>query len=235
LSDELLSFEDGFFCAYCSQSFPLDAFTRDQKEVTFVVCAECGHETALTDSNDGIVGYTCSCDNYVAIPFEDGIVHPLAIMELEWNEGIRTRGVPLAEPCFAIKCETASDWRVISIMQVLAKEKNGEFRYANSDENEALLAFDPTTGVYVGYLLWNEKEEYAVLNQLFVMPEQRRKGHAEALVKHWVAVHAKRIGEQFALESPNEYARALHLKLGHIRREGDGFMGVGGCVFYPSF
>jgi hypothetical protein len=116
-------------------------------------------------------------------------------------------------------------------MQVPAKESNSEFKFANKDENEALLAFDPITGAYIGYLVWYETEKYAILNQLFVVAEQRRKGHAEAIVKHWVGEHAKHVGEQFALESPNEYAIALHIKLGHIRRERDDLVGVGGCVF----
>jgi hypothetical protein len=86
----------------------------------------------------------------------------------------------------------------------------------------------------VGYLLWFEKDEYLILNQLFVMPGQRRQGHAESTVNHWVAAYAKSKGERFALESPNEHAIALHMKLGHIRRKDDNLIGVGGCVFLGS-
>ena len=99
------------------------------------------------------------------------------------------------------------------MLQVLAKEHNGEFRFAN-DENDALLVFDVGTAAYVGYLLWYHGQEYATLNQLFVVPEQRRKGAGSAMVTYWVENHAKRIGNKFALESPNDYAIALHLKLG---------------------
>jgi len=106
------------------------------------------------------------------------------------------------------------------------------FRFAN-DENDALLAFDPITRAYIGYLLWYKGDEFATLNQLFVLPEHRRKGYAESIVVHWVHNHARQIGEKFALESPNEQAFALHVKLGHVRREGDDFIGVG-CFFTSS-
>jgi GNAT superfamily N-acetyltransferase len=230
--DDLILVSDaGLRCFHCYHTFPRDAFKRAQKDVTFAVCAECSEEISLTPSSEGFVGFLCGCDNYVAIPFEDGILQPQEVMTLQWNEGLRERGTRLTENCSAAKCATERDWLVLALMQVLAKESNSEFKFGNKDDNEALLVFDPVTGVYVGYLLWYETEKYAMLNQLFVMPEQRRKGHAEAMVKHWVAEHAKHVGEQFALESPNEYAIALHIKLGHIRREGDYLVGVGGCVF----
>jgi GNAT superfamily N-acetyltransferase len=216
--------------------FSRDAFKRAKKEGTFAVCAGCSEEFPLTPASEGFVGYLCTCDNYVAIPFEDEVFQPREIMSLTWNEGFRERGTRLTERCSAVKCQTDQDWLVLALMQVTAKESNSEFKFGQQDENDALLVFDPVSSVYVGYLLWYEKNKtYATLNQLFVMPDERRKGHAEAMVKHWVADHAKRLGEKFALESPNEYAIALHMKLGHIRKEGDTFIGINGCCFAGGF
>jgi hypothetical protein len=115
------------------------------------------------------------------------------------------------------------------MLQALAKQTNGEFRFAN-DENNALIAFDIAIGAYLGYLLWYEDHDYATLNQLFVVPEERRKGCALSMVTYWVENHANRIANKFVLESPNEDAIALHLKLGHLRREGDQIVGVN-CLF----
>jgi len=225
---------DDFTCLHCDHTFPREAFKRTQKDVTFAVCAQCEHDLPLTLSSRGHVGYLCGCDNYVAVPFEGHLVQPDEIMTLEWNEGLRARGNPLTATCSASKCETDRDWQVMAVMQVSAKERNPEFKFADKDANKGLLLFDPVTSVYVGYLLWYEKKEFAILNQLFVVPGQRRKGHAEATVKYWLAEHARLLGEQFALESPNESAIALHMKLGHIRRERGYLVGVGGCVFVQA-
>jgi GNAT superfamily N-acetyltransferase len=234
--DVVLVSDAGLRCFHCEGEFPRNAFKHAKKEATFALCAGCSKEFPLTPASEGFVGYLCTCDNYVAIPFEDQLFQPQEIMSLKWNEGLRERGIRLTEQCSAVKCATDRDWQVLVLMQVTAKESNPEFKFGHQDENEALLVFDPVTGVYVGYLLWYERnKKYATLNQLFVMPEERRKGYAEAMVKHWVADHAKQIGEQFALESPNKYAVALHIKLGHIRKEGDTLVGINGCCFTSGF
>jgi hypothetical protein len=114
---------DGLTCMYCNTRSEQDLFTPAQKEVTFAICADCGTEIALTPANEGSVGYLCACDNYVAIPFGEGLVSPQEITELQWNEDIHARSIRLNVTCSATKCETDKDWQVIIIMQVTCPPK----------------------------------------------------------------------------------------------------------------
>jgi GNAT superfamily N-acetyltransferase len=229
LTEALFEFGNGARCFDCQRDFPFEDFKSAEKEETFAVCAECERDMALTPFRLGFIGYTCVCDNCVAVPFEDGLVQPQEILKLQWNEGIIKRGVRISETCSVAVGGTSKDWEVLKMLQVLAKKTNGEFRFAN-DENDALIAFDAKAGIYLGYVLWYEDNDHATLNQLFVVPEQRRKGYAASMVTYWVGNHAKQIAEKFGLESPNEHAIALHLKLGHLRQEGDQIVGVN-CFF----
>jgi hypothetical protein len=229
LHEVLFGSDNGFKCFNCKTTCLLEEFKQSEMEATFAVCAECDQEMALTPYREGFIGYLCRCGNCVAVPFENELVLPSDILRLEWNTALAARGVPLTKTCLVAVCETAKDREILKMLQVLAQEENGEFRLANS-ENDALLAFDARIGIYLGYVLWYNDIEYATLNQLFVVPEQRRRGHAASMVMYWVENHAKRIAEKFVLESPNEAAIALHLKLGHVRKEGDQIVGVN-CRF----
>ena len=46
--------------------------------------------------------------------------------------------------------------------------------------------------------------------------------------------HADKLNSKFGIEAPNENAIALHLKLGHIKAEGDSYFGVK-CFLVQSF
>jgi GNAT superfamily N-acetyltransferase len=229
----LLGFsEAGATCFQCDQVSPWEQFEAAQREETIATCAACGREMPLTDYCLSFVGYLCTCNNYIAIPFEGEFVQPHEILQLGWNEHLQDRGMRISVGCFAATCETPRDRQVLTILQTLAKEHNPEFKFAD-EKNRALLAFDPTGETYIGYLLWYEKKEYAILNQLFVMSDHRRRGNASAIVTHWVENYADKIADKFALESPNSHALEVHEKLGHIRREGEHFVGVR-CVFFSG-
>jgi GNAT superfamily N-acetyltransferase len=220
-------------CFHCNRDFPWDTFENAQQEETFATCAACGNEMPLTPYRLAFIGYLCTCNNYVAIPFEDQIFQPRELVTPGWNPGLRDRGTPLSTGCAVALCETARDKQVLTILQLIAKETNPEFRFAN-DENQALLAFDPFDGTYLGFLMYYNSEEYSILNQLFILDGFRRKGYASAVVTHWVEHYARRIAEQFAIESPNANAIALHLKLGHLREEGDNLIGVNCIILGPG-
>jgi hypothetical protein len=85
----------------------------------------------------------------------------------------------------------------------------------------------------LGFLVWTE-DEYAVLRQIFVVEDERRKGYAERLVTFWIKKYADRFHEKFGIEAPNEKAMNLHVKLGHVRIEGDLFVGIK-CFRVPGF
>ena len=77
----------------------------------------------------------------------------------------------------------------------------------------------------MGFLVWTEAD-YAVLRQIFIVEDERRKSFAQQMVTFWVGHHADRLNERFGIEAPNEKALSLHLKLGQIKAQGDSYVGV---------
>jgi hypothetical protein len=73
--------------------------------------------------------------------------------------------------------------------------------------------------------VWTE-DKFAALRQIFVVEDERRQGHAEKMLTFWIENYADRLHERFGIESPNERALSLHLKLGHLRVEGDSYVGI---------
>jgi hypothetical protein len=54
------------------------------------------------------------------------------------------------------------------------------------------------------------------------------------MVSYWVENFANKVADRFGIEEPNESALKLHAKLGHLRIEGSGAIGVK-CHFVQSF
>ena len=228
LTESIIGSHGLFECFSCNRKFRLDEFKQAEREETIAVCSECGKDVPLTPDSLANVGYLCNdCDNYVAIPFEDEFLHPRSILKLAWNEDLPGKGVCLADGFFVGECSSDKDWQVLTLLQVLAMEEDDRFKFATKGEYGAALAFDPGRGEYMGYVLgYVGDRDYATLNQIYVIPERRRRGFAEAMVKHWVASVADKLGDTFVIEAPNEAAINLHIKLGHIKREGGQTVGV---------
>src|SRR5438105_14710994 len=58
----------------------------------------------------------------------------------------------------------------------------------------------------LGFLVWTERvwtegvckdDEHAVLRQMFVVEDERRKGFAQQMVTHWVGQHADKLNPKF--------------------------------------
>lgn len=105
--------------------------------------------------------------------------------------------------------------------------------FHEESESSAGLYFDAKKGRYLGFLIWNIWHKYAVLRQLFTVPDERRKGYAGRVVDFWVKNYADKVADRFGIESPNDRALSLHLKLGHIKRDGKSFTGLK-CFSVPG-
>jgi GNAT superfamily N-acetyltransferase len=160
-------------------------------------------------------------------------VNPRTALRVDWNPTIITRGDPVGKNTSLVRIRTKRDLLVVRLLQVAAKEEDGRFLFCRENEQAAGLYVDQARGKYLGFIVWSEDDEHAVLRQIFIVSDERRKGLAEALVRFWVTRYAERISSTFGIEAPNEKAIALHLKLGHLVSEGDLVKGVK-CFFAPS-
>lgn len=225
-----------YSCFRCNKTFAMDAFGLVKRVRTVVVCANCDREVTLLPSTFGItgLGYICSdCSNYVAVLYGTHFVNPNAVLTLGWNPTVRRRGEPMSSGLSFVVCETMKDFLVLNVLQAIVKEEDSRFLFGRPNEHEAGLLLDSDRGRYLGFLVWTESE-YAVLRQMFIVEDERSKGLAQQMVTFWVEHYADRLNEKFGIEAPNEKALALHLKLRHIRAEGDSYVGIK-CFKVPSF
>lgn len=211
-------------------------FRESKRERTTVVCAKCGREVTLLPSTFGIagLGFICSgCHNYVAVLYGTHFVNPSAVLTAKWNPTVYRRAEPMASGLSFLVCKTMKDFLVLKVLQAIVKEEDSRFLFGRPNEHEAGLLLDFKRRKYLGFLVWTEGE-YAVLRQMFIVEDERRRGLAQQMVEFWVEHHADRLNERFGIEAPNEKALSLHLKLGHINAKGDSYVGVK-CFRVQSF
>lgn len=200
-------------------------------------CGGCGTEvplTAMTSALSGI-GYLCSkCNNYVAISYGNQAIHPAKALMPTWNHTIGKRGEPIDRGTLLTFCRTKRDYVVVTLLQVMAKEEDPRFMFVRDGEQSAGLLLSAGMEKYLGFLVWNVSEGHAILRQIFIVPEERRKGLASRMVTYWKERYADKVNSTFGIESPNEKAINLHHKLGHVRLERESVRGLK-CFFVSGF
>jgi ribosomal protein S18 acetylase RimI-like enzyme len=152
--------------------------------------------------------------------FEQNLHPPKSVFSLEWNSEIEKRSKNISEVLRMGRVETDKDLLIVHLMQSLAREEGEPFRSARLDEYGCCLALHAHRQLFVGYIMWSDDEKEATLRQIYIVPEERRRGLAAQLVTHWVHEYADRIGNRFAVESPNEKSVSLLVKLGFAALEG---------------
>jgi GNAT superfamily N-acetyltransferase len=223
-------------CFACNQSSPETAFARIKKKTVIARCAHCDAEVPFVPSTTGLIGPMCSdfaCSNYLAVAFGKAFLEPRTVLNTKWNSGLVGRAQRVSAGLLFACCRSKKDHAVLQMLQVLAKQDDPRFKFGDSNEFRSALCFDARRCKYFGFLIWTESKT-AVLHQLFVVRDERRKGIASKMVKFWIENYAKRLGERFGIEGPNEAALKLHVKLGHIKIRGSDAIGVK-CHFVPTF
>ena len=224
-------------CFSCHKRFPHRAFTPAKVRRIIAVCRECGADVPLTPSYFGIagLGYICSeCKSYVAIAYGMQTVNPTTVLQPAWNPGVRKRGELVSKNLVFTRCRTKKDYLIVQLLQAFVKEEDSRFLFVRDKEQSAGLYLDVAKRKYLGFLVWNKSDEHAILRQIFIVPHKRRKGLASRLVTFWIERYANKVNDTFGIESPNEKALNLHIKLGHVIQEGESVKGVK-CFLAPSF
>jgi hypothetical protein len=172
----------------------------------------------LVPKNSGWLGYICSnCQNYVAFLFRRRHIQPSTVLDPKWLKIRRSDLLLISEDILALDCQTEQQFFALNAVQVIAEEEESSFRSAHFGENQALLLLKPDPSDYIGYLVWSINS-HAVLNQIYVVPRERRNGRATAAVRYWVERYADGVNDIFHVESPNEKTRGVLLKLGYGKK-----------------
>ena len=220
-------------CFACDKKFPHDSFVQVRLRRKIVVCSRCSADVPLTPSYFGVVGlgYICSeCHSYVAVAYGMQAVNPTTVLKPNWNPIVWKRCEVVDKNTAFTVCRTRRDYLVVQLLQAMVKEEDSRFLFVREKDQLAGLYVDIARRKYLGFLVWNVADAHAVLRQVFIVPGERRRGLALRLVDFWVARYADKVNTTFGIESPNEKALNLHIKLGHIVQEGDSVRGVK-CFF----
>jgi GNAT superfamily N-acetyltransferase len=223
-------------CYGCDRQYPKESFGTAKVKRVVAECQECGSAVSLTPRNFCIngIGWMCSkCGNYVAVTYGVQAVQPGVALNPKWNPTIRKRADPVDRNIVLLRCRTKKDFLIVRLLQLAAKAEDPRFMFVRGEDQEGGLYFDTANRKYLGFIVCSEDDEHAVLRQIFIVPEERRKGLAEKLVTFWVKNYADRLNTTFGIEAPNEIAMNLHIKLGHAVREGGAVRGLK-CFFAPS-
>jgi hypothetical protein len=216
-------------CFSCHEKFPKDAFALTKVRRVVAECRECGADVPFTPNNYGFagLGYICSeCGNYVAVSYGMRTIDPSEALKPAWNPTMRERGERVDGTLVFTNCRSKKDYLIVKLLQAMAKEEESSFMFVRDDEHSVGILLDAMTGKYLGFVAWNVSGQHAVLRQIFIVPDERRKGLASRMVTFWVEHYADKVSEKFGIESPNEKAVSLHTTLGHVRIEGDSVIGV---------
>jgi GNAT superfamily N-acetyltransferase len=223
-------------CYNCNNNYPVDSFGTAKVRRVVAECQDCGADISLTPRNFSMsgIGWLCSdCNNYVAVVYGTRKIDPKEGLDPNWNADLQEHAQPVGENNVFLRCKTKKDLLIVRLLQVTAKEEDPRFLFARDADQNAGLYFDTARQKYLGFIVWTQDDEYAVLRQIYIVPDERKKGLGEKLLSYWVKRYADNVNDTFGIEAPNEQAIQLHIKLGHIVREGDSLKGVK-CFCVPS-
>ena len=223
-------------CYGCNSEYPKGSFGTARVRRLIAECQECGKDVSLTPSNYSLagIGWICvHCGNYVAVDYGMQIVNPRKALNPKWNPAIHKRAERVGENSVFLRCRTKKDFLVVRLLQVTAKAEDSRFMFVRDTDQDAGLYFDTARRKYLGFIVWSVGDGHAVLRQIFIVPDERRKGLAAKLVSFWVERYADKVSNTFGIEDPNEKSQNLHVKLGHAIIEGDSVKGLK-CFFVSS-
>jgi GNAT superfamily N-acetyltransferase len=177
------------------------------------------------------IGWMCAeCGNYVAVYYKGHAIQPGEALNTEWNAALYKRADPVGKDTMLLRCGTRKDFLIVRLIQVAAKNEDSRLLSVRQGEQGAGLYFDKRRKKYLGFVVWSADSDHAVLRQIYIVPDERRKGLASELVSFWVEHYADKVSNKFGIEDPNGKAQQLHIKLGHATLEGDSVRGVK-CFF----
>jgi hypothetical protein len=122
-----------------------------------------------------------------------------------------------------VKAEGLRLWQhTYSLNRKARRESWGLFRPLNSHDFTVYMLYKGEKPV--GYAAWNLwKDGKPVLRQLYITPEERRRGYGCFLLQEsWRLFKA---GEAFLVESPSHATLNMLVKLGYAKREGEACVG----------
>ena len=143
----------------------------------------------------------------MAVLYGTHFVNPRTVLTLDWNPTVCRRAKRMPSGLSFLVCEAMKDFLVLKVLQAIVKEEDERFLFGRPKEHEAGLLLDCRRRKFLGFLVWTERvwtegvwkdSDYAVLRQMFIVEDERRKGiGSKQMVTHWVEKHADKLNPKF--------------------------------------
>ena len=95
------------------------------------------------------------------------------------------------------------------MMQAKAKDEGTGFSVSfKEDFQKACLLYDHKSFEYLGFVVFKIDTE-AVLQQIYIVKEHRKKGYGSKLLDYWAKNYALKINKIFYVEKPTDITRVI--------------------------
>jgi len=221
-------------CPACERRVEYKNLKRTSQKIEIATCAVCETETPFTKSYYDQSGnsyrkyYYCpKCLNVVGLDFKGRTYQPKDVLKVNWNKRMLRKAKRIDDGLFFYTCERPKDIVPVRLMQDLARSEpdiGSFFRHIDPDFQYAGLMFSEDK--IKGYVEWSIQNSKALMNQIYILKEERNKGYGTKLTKFWIDEIAKKINDTFIVESPNDKSAKILEKLGHAKRKGNQIIGI---------
>jgi GNAT superfamily N-acetyltransferase len=172
-------------CYICKVSTAPEQWICVHRQGPVAVCGLCGRDVRLTKSmlslSTGCHYFCPHCSNVVAARYAHKIVDIRDATKPSWNPELLRSAERVGRLRFGI-CRRQREHLVIRLLQRQAMGEENSLLFGDERKYRAGLCFDKNA--YHGYLIWSSTQ-VPVLHQLFVHPDQRRRGLGTRLVRYW--------------------------------------------------
>lgn len=211
-----------FECPRCGKKATEEEMDKSWKTLTKKVyayrCEGCGNYVENTSDNLNILGLfrEIVCSEYMEV--NGGLHMKLIAINGHHISKLRT----MTAESYITLVETRRHQIILRYLNMLAKRENTGFRNVPQENIQAYIA---TLDKPIGYLAYTKDERFdglPIIRQLFVVKEERLKGHATSLVHHFLKNQCKesdKKGNLFVIESANDSSLRIFQKLGHVKIE----------------
>ncbi len=210
---------EGWLCQKCKYDFgEINDEDWTEKEVAAVYCDSCGREVTCTSENFNILTteleVMCpSCqDQPIGIFYRGKWRPPQEFLNLNGKDGFHP-------------VKTIREKYALHVLNKMAKKDEISFRSVSPEDTKVLWK----NGKAIGYHTVNEANGIPCGRQIFVVPEERRRGYGTFMFNVFLSKHDKVV-----IESPNGTMLKLLEKMGLVSIDEKGFAHSRGRVSFIS-
>lgn len=214
-------------CPNCDQTFEKDRMVTIEVETGNCICGN--SIPLLADLKNGDFYFCNECDDIAFTEIDGNVWKKNELLDFKKTGNNVSEWIKIDDNLICSFSQNEWARKICSAMIFIAQNENSEFSSLKDWGKVSILTNNKQ---FLGYIVWFETK-MARLNQIYILPNQRKNGYAKEFLKFWVENIADKTNDRFEVESPNKAAVKLLLKLDYLIREKDEILD-GKCIIIGS-